>query len=117
MQVAAQRLHQNRHQRRDFPAGLKGRNKMLETKIRLKVGNLSDIGKVRESNQDYYGKYEGQFGTLYIVCDGMGGHAGGDKASRLAVDKIRESFFQLTSPLTRPLGRSWQTVSCMPTTR
>ena len=77
---------------------------MLETKIRLKVGNLSDIGKVRESNQDYYGKYEGQFGTLYIVCDGRGGHAGGDKASRLAVDKIRESFFQLTSPLTRPLG-------------
>ncbi|HOJ37763.1 MAG TPA: hypothetical protein PLI27_08855 [Ignavibacteriales bacterium] len=47
------------------------------------------MGKVRKANEDYYAKYESEkFGTLVIVCDGMGGYKGGSLASRLAVENI-----------------------------
>lgn len=39
----------------------------------LKVVALSDIGKVRESNQDYYSIPENQEQlSIYILADGMG---------------------------------------------
>lgn len=54
-------------------------------------------GLVRQSNQDFYGKYLGAFGALYIVCDGMGGYAGGEIASQLAVETIAGHFAGLGS--------------------
>jgi protein phosphatase len=70
-------------------------------KFKLAVGNLTDVGLVRSRNEDYYGKYEGHFGSLFLVCDGMGGHARGDIASRIAVDTIKEYFQGLTDPISQ----------------
>ena len=51
----------------------------------------TDIGKVREINQDYYyTSEENSIPKLYILADGMGGYKGGEVASKLAVDSARK---------------------------
>ncbi len=62
---------------------------------RFVISNLTDVGMVRESNQDYYGKYSGSFGELILVCDGMGGYSGGEVASQVAVETISARFLGL----------------------
>ncbi len=49
---------------------------------------LTDIGLKRKINQDAYLKDDEL--QLYVVADGMGGHRGGEVASKLAVDVIRK---------------------------
>ena len=64
--------------------------------LQLNIGNYSDVGKVRKINEDYFGSYSGSFGNLILVCDGMGGHKGGEIASRLAVETISNYFKKLS---------------------
>ncbi len=52
--------------------------------FRVEVAVQSDIGLVRRSNQDSFGRDDSL--SLYLICDGMGGAAGGEVASSLAVE-------------------------------
>lgn len=65
----------------------------METK--LEIGNLTDVGKKRTANEDYFGAYQGPYGDLIIVCDGMGGNKSGALASRISVEMIKEHFEKL----------------------
>ena len=60
---------------------------MSHSPIRLTFAGLTDVGLQRSANQDCY--YLDSSGSLFIVADGMGGHAGGQEASRIATDTIR----------------------------
>lgn len=72
----------------------------------LQDAGQTDVGRQRHHNEDYFGietsinKLELpktrvlQARGLYILCDGMGGHAGGEIASELAVSTIRQYFQQ-----------------------
>lgn len=58
----------------------------------IDIGNGTDVGKVREKNEDYLESFESPFGYVFVVCDGMGGHTAGEVASRLAVATIKENI-------------------------
>jgi protein phosphatase len=59
--------------------------------LELAWSAASDVGKVRRLNEDSFLAYPG----LFVVADGMGGHAAGEVASRIAVEVFQEKLAEL----------------------
>lgn len=63
--------------------------------LSFRAGADTHVGRVRSSNQDSLL----EAGDLFVVADGMGGHNGGEVASALAVETVREAFNAPTTDL------------------
>jgi protein phosphatase len=58
--------------------------------MRIRYAAKTDPGLKRNHNEDYFSLIEEE--QLFLVADGMGGHACGEVASKMAADVIREFF-------------------------
>jgi protein phosphatase len=59
-------------------------------KLKIQVAGVTDVGLVRTNNEDNLG-YDLARG-IFVVCDGMGGQAAGERASKIAVDTVMRHF-------------------------
>jgi serine/threonine protein phosphatase PrpC len=71
--------------------------------LRVEYAELSLQGG-RDSNQDRVSVAVAEEAALLIACDGMGGHAEGERAAEIAQQTVVERFWQATQPLLDPLG-------------
>ncbi len=85
---------------RDF--ALAGKEQLAMTlQFTLDVAQRTDIGRKRATNEDNLisvvpqdGHLLQAKGALFVVSDGMGGHSRGEVASALAVQKVKEYYYQ-----------------------
>lgn len=61
----------------------------------MEIKFQTDVGRKRNTNQDYAGLFENQLGFSFaVLADGMGGHQAGDVASRMAVHNLGADWEQ-----------------------
>ena len=71
----------------------------------LKMGAKTDLGRVRENNEDKFDFFEPEDpavlatkGAFYAVADGMGGHSAGQIACEMALKTAMQTFYANPSP-------------------
>lgn len=69
---------------------------MLGDSAKLVIYGVSDVGQMREHNEDNIA-WDKDLG-LVIVADGMGGHNAGEVASEIAVKRIQEALRDVIDP-------------------
>lgn len=72
----------------------------------LDVFGMSDQGRVRQNNEDFF-VVDKELG-LYLVADGMGGAKAGERASRLAADTVCEHVRRVRRPSSDTLVRAFE---------
>lgn len=72
-----------------------GSDQMVDTYVPTAI---TDTGCERELNEDRYAVIESPTGTAWVVCDGMGGAAGGELAAQLAIDAMRRDLENCPRP-------------------
>lgn len=71
--------------------------------MRVEHAELSLTG-ARETNQDRVTAISDAQGAMLVACDGMGGHAEGERAAQIAQLLLVERFREVAHPLLDPLG-------------
>lgn len=64
--------------------------------MKINVYGASSVGRVRKLNEDSFSfdSSRGDKGSIFLICDGMGGHKAGEIASQYASIKIVEYFYK-----------------------
>lgn len=78
--------------------------------MQLKMFGATDQGLVRTSNQDAY-FFNAEYGIV-IVSDGMGGHKGGEIASKMTVDGLKNAYFASNQILLEHVGSFLDDILC-----
>ncbi len=73
--------------------------------MKVRLAYRTDVGKVRERNEDSGCVHTLDSISINVlgVADGMGGHAGGDIASKTAIEVMEKRIGELDEPPDRPL--------------
>ena len=94
-------------------SGADGTSDRAVPELRVEIGTLSDVGCVREVNEDNIRVIRptdpnelAKRGILVVVADGMGGHSAGEIASRLAVEVVVQRYADDTKEPGKALARS-----------
>lgn len=69
---------------------------MIGSEVKLTINGISDVGRVRDGNEDSI-SWDARLG-LIVLADGMGGHNAGEVASAMAIETIKAALQDVLAP-------------------